>query len=291
MAGGWEPEDSTNSIPASPLNIFISTFTIFAPVPGFSYDLHLPCVERLQASTSQWALYWSLCSPITHYINSCGGKVGRPPNQRAGGLIYESSSQRRVNADVATSAAWMCEWVNVLWVAQATTKPLYTCEPILPFTTFSDSQCWPPLWCSVAIVTLCESHPVCFAAAIRGMCMKASLLNGLAVRNVYMQQHPSWGFCGRVGRRGFGCWVRARFLPLSICVLCRIFQKHWLEMTGVSAPPRYESQSQSVLHIDNPILVWQLIVCFEGMRPNRTKKDALSAYSTRAKGSGCSRAS
>lgn len=79
------------------------------------------------------------------------------------------------------------------------------------------------------------------------------------VRNVCRQQHPSWGFCGRVGSFWLS-WVKARLLPLD-------FSKGlaWDDSSFTAAPPKYESQSHSVLHINKVIQVWRLILCLEGM--------------------------
>lgn len=177
---GWlewrEPEDLTNGILVSLLNVFISTLTIFAPVPDCSHNWHPTCVGHFYSSL-QFVVVFTLAlrSPMAHFSFW--------------------TSMEALSAAALRYGAWL-EY------------------------------------------KFCKSHPLCFTTASQGMCRKASLLNSHTVRNVYRQQHPSWGFCGWVGRRVFGWvgWGRGYSHWASV-YLCRISQRNWLEMTGVSLQP------------------------------------------------------
>ena len=145
MAGGREPEELTNSILVSPLNVFISTLTILVPEPHCS---------EIQPEVLVKAPH-----PDGLYIGSAFS---------SGTLLFLALNRSLVRG------------------------------------------CWQyGPWLELHIL---QKPPLMFC---QGMCMKASTLHSHTVRNVYRQQYPSWGFCSWVGR---GDWVRAKLLPLSICL-------------------------------------------------------------------------
>ena len=103
----------------------------------------------------------------------------------------------------------------------------------------------------------CESHPLCFAAASQGMCRKASALKGYAVRNVFMQQHSSWGFGGWVGRALLADTGEGEVTPTEHLSARQDFSKRGPAWESFTAAVLKKKESQSHCSAHKLIQIWK----------------------------------